>query len=58
MTQDNIYSQKRTVTPFKFDEEGVRVFPDMIGRSVPGYDLTLPLIGLIAERYAQPNSNV
>lgn len=55
---DDIYSKKRTVTPFKFDEEVVRVFPDMIGRSVPGYDLTLPLIGLIAERYAQTNSNI
>lgn len=58
MTTDNIYSSKRTVTPFKFDEEVVRVFPDMIGRSVPGYDLTLPLIGIIAERYAQPGSNI
>lgn len=55
---DNIYSQKRDVTPFKFDEQVVTVFRDMIGRSVPGYELTLPLIGLIAARYVQPNSRV
>ncbi len=55
---DNIYSQKRDVTPFKFDEAVVKVFQDMIGRSVPGYELTLPLIGLIAARYVQPNSRV
>jgi tRNA (cmo5U34)-methyltransferase len=58
MPKDNIYSNKRTVTPFKFDEEVVQVFPDMIGRSVPGYDLTLPMIGLIAGRYVRPNSNI
>lgn len=56
--QDDIYSKQQKVTPFKFDASVVRVFPDMIGRSVPGYDLTLPLIGLIAERYVQPNSHV
>lgn len=55
---DNIYSEKRKVTPFKFDEEVVKVFQDMIGRSVPGYELTLPLLGLIAARYVQPESTV
>lgn len=55
---DNIYSQKQEVSPFKFDESVVKVFQDMIGRSVPGYELTLPLIGLIAARYVQPNSQV
>ena len=55
---DNIYALLRTkVPPFEFNEEVVSVFTDMIERSVPGYSLTLPLIGLIAQRYAQPNSN-
>ena len=54
---DSIYAQQQTkVAPFQFDEAVANVFPDMIQRSVPGYSLTLPLIGLIAERYAQPNS--
>ncbi len=55
---DNIYALLRTkVPPFEFNEEVVNVFADMIQRSVPGYSLTLPLIGLIAQRYAQPGSN-
>lgn len=57
--QDNIYSQLLTrVPPFEFDESVVEVFSDMIARSVPGYTLTLPLIGLMAARYAQPHSNI
>lgn len=56
---DNIYALLRTkVPPFEFNEEVVSVFPDMIQRSVPGYSLTLPLIGLIAQRCAQPDSNL
>lgn len=43
---------------FVFDERVVRVFPDMIARSVPGYDLVVPLTGLLARRYAQPGSRV
>ena len=31
---------------FVFDERVVRVFPDMIRRSVPGYALALQMIGL------------
>ena len=55
--QDTIYATPQsTVSPFKFDEDVVAVFPDMITRSVPGYTLLLPLIGQIASRYAQPNS--
>ncbi|HSM69282.1 MAG TPA: carboxy-S-adenosyl-L-methionine synthase CmoA [Xanthomonadales bacterium] len=43
---------------FVFDEKVVRVFPDMISRSVPGYELIVPLIGLLARRYAQPGTRV
>jgi tRNA (cmo5U34)-methyltransferase len=43
---------------FVFDENVVRVFPDMISRSVPGYGLMVPMIGLLARRYARPGSNV
>jgi tRNA (cmo5U34)-methyltransferase len=54
---DDVYARLRTqVSPFDFDEAVAQVFPDMIARSVPGYGLTLPLIGLIARRYAQPDT--
>ncbi len=57
IAQDTLYAAEKTqVAPFEFDEAVVAVFPDMIGRSVPGYKLLLPLIGQIASRYAQPHS--
>jgi tRNA (cmo5U34)-methyltransferase len=41
---------------FVFDDRVVRVFPDMINRSVPGYSLIIPMIGLLARRYARKNT--
>lgn len=46
------------VQDFVFDERVVRVFPDMINRSVPGYALIVPVIGLLARRYARDNSTL
>jgi len=46
------------VQDFVFDERVVRVFPDMINRSVPGYGLIVPMIGLLARRYAMDNSTL
>ena len=43
---------------FAFDERVVRVFPDMINRSVPGYALIVPLMALLARRYAQDGSHL
>ncbi|MEM7281646.1 MAG: carboxy-S-adenosyl-L-methionine synthase CmoA [Pseudomonadota bacterium] len=43
---------------FAFDERVVAVFPDMIKRSVPGYDSVIQLSGQLAARFARPNSNV
>lgn len=43
---------------FRFDERVVRVFPDMISRSVPGYELIVPMIGMLARRHAQPGSRL
>ena len=42
---------------FRFDERVVNVFPDMIQRSVPGYGTIISTIGILAARYAQPNSH-
>jgi len=51
-------SEISTPGDFVFDERVVRVFPDMIKRSVPGYSLLVPMIGLLARRYAQADSNL
>ena len=36
------------IVDFAFNEDVVAVFPDMIRRSVPGYELIIPMSGLIA----------
>jgi tRNA (cmo5U34)-methyltransferase len=57
--QDNLFASNRAVTAgFRFDEQVVRVFPDMISRSVPGYELIVPMIGMLARRYAQADSRI
>lgn len=43
---------------FAFDRRVVRVFRDMIRRSVPGYGLIVPSIALLARRYSEPGSNL
>lgn len=59
MHKDAIYSQPRQlVADFTFDEKVAAVFPDMIKRSVPGYQQMVAYTGLWAERYAQPNTNL
>ncbi len=59
MTEDKIYAQpKAHLVDFEFNQAVVNVFPDMIRRSVPGYGTLIPLIGLIAEQYAQAGSRL
>lgn len=57
--QDKLFARSRAVTSgFRFDEQVVKVFPDMIARSVPGYELVVPMIGMLARRYAQADSQI
>jgi len=57
INQDNLYASPiASVSSFKFDESVVNVFPDMIQRSVPGYQAIVSAIGLLAGRYAQQHS--
>ena len=54
---DSIYANPlQTIAGFRFDDEVVRVFPDMIQRSVPGYSTIVAMTGVLADRYAQPGS--
>ncbi len=41
-----------------FDERVAEVFPDMIQRSVPGYSNIISMIGMLAERFVTPDSQV
>lgn len=55
--KDKLYqTSAEAVRDFVFDDRVVRVFPDMIDRSVPGYGLIVPMMGLLARRYAQDDS--
>ncbi|RLA13038.1 MAG: carboxy-S-adenosyl-L-methionine synthase CmoA, partial [Gammaproteobacteria bacterium] len=58
-SKDKVFSKPlRHVKAFEFDENVARVFRDMISRSVPGYELLLHTIGLYANIFAQPHSNI
>ena len=58
-TRDRLYTAGASeAQDFVFDERVVRVFPDMINRSVPGYGMIVPMAGLLARRYARDNSTL
>lgn len=56
MSRDTVYSDVRQIVDFAFDEKVAAVFPDMIRRSVPGYETVVPLSGLLAARHAVAGS--
>ncbi|POP74978.1 carboxy-S-adenosyl-L-methionine synthase CmoA [Pseudomonas syringae] len=54
---DRIFAQPLPQVPdFAFNEDVVRVFPDMIKRSVPGYPTIVENLGVLAAQFAQPNT--
>ena len=56
---DNIFSKALDkVDSFSFDQQVVQVFPDMIKRSVPGYENIINSIAVITQRCAIDNSNL
>lgn len=57
--KDTIYSTAHeAVGAFQFDESVVAVFPDMIQRSVPGYQTILTGIGELTRQFAQTDSKL
>jgi len=54
---DRIYAEQvENINGFRFDAVVADVFENMITRSVPGYGLMLDLIGVLTDRFAQPNT--
>lgn len=50
--RDHVYRDpKRQIVDFTFDEQVAEVFPDMIRRSIPGYETVVPVTGLLAARH-------
>ena len=57
--KDLIFSKPQaSVADFRFDAQVVEVFPDMIKRSVPGYNTIIDTIGQLSGQYAQDNTNI
>jgi len=55
--QDDLYSQPReAISGFVFDEDVVKVFEDMIGRSVPGYTTLLSMFPVLARSFVTRDS--
>jgi len=54
---DEVYNERqKQIKAFRFDEKVTSVFPDMIKRSVPGYNLIISNISMLTEKYAQPDT--
>ena len=56
--KDRLFTEHRLSGDFAFDEQVASVFEDMINRSVPGYSTIISMIGVLAERYYQDQSNI
>lgn len=58
MTKDQIYTEKDALPgSFQFNDAVANVFPDMLRRSIPGYDASILAIGQLAGRYVQAATN-
>ncbi len=57
--KDKIYANKQGhIVDFAFDQSVAAVFPDMIRRSVPGYETVISLLAVLAETYFSPGTRV
>jgi tRNA (cmo5U34)-methyltransferase len=57
MSKDQIYVQQDAAAgSFEFSAAVADVFPDMLRRSIPGYDASISAIGRLASRYVQPGT--
>ncbi len=57
MTQrDQIFREpQQQIVDFVFDDKVADVFPDMIRRSIPGYETVIPITGLLAAGHLKQN---
>ncbi len=57
MTKDKIFHKTSAESgSFEFNESVARVFPNMLRRSIPGYEASLEAIGMLVKRHAKPNT--
>lgn len=59
MSRDQLFSKPLgQISGFEFDQRVVSVFPDMIQRSVPGYESVVAMTGVLAARSSRAGSNI
>lgn len=59
LKKDSLFSAPiERLGDWTFDEKVAEVFPDMIKRSVPGYSNIISMIGMLAKRFVQHDSNI
>ena len=58
MKQDKLFANHQQTVDFAFDDAVADVFPDMIRRSVPGYDAIISQLGVLAKHYALPDTTI
>mgnify|MGYP000983883762 CR=1 FL=1 len=57
--KDNLFATPlKQVSDFQFDDAVADVFPDMISRSIPGYQTIIETIGQLAASHVKANTNV
>ncbi|MEZ5451120.1 MAG: carboxy-S-adenosyl-L-methionine synthase CmoA [Thiolinea sp.] len=56
--KDQIFANPQQVVDFAFTAAVADVFPDMVRRSIPGYETVISQLGVIARRYAQADSRI
>lgn len=56
MAKDTVYQAGDPGEPFRFNADVAAVFPDMLRRSIPGYEASLEAIGSLAARYVRPGT--
>jgi len=57
--RDKVFADRQEmIVDFVFDEKVAGVFPDMIRRSVPGYDTVIPMLGVFAKRFVCADTNI
>ncbi len=55
---DKVYAEQLDkIDDFNFDDRVAEVFPDMIQRSVPGYEIMINMLGSLTQKFSQENAN-
>ena len=55
--RDKLFNSNSDISDFRFDENVVAVFDDMVKRSVPGYEAMIQMVGLVTRTYGKDHTH-